>query len=787
MSQQNSQPHGRRPSHDPAPDAHAGDAHPDVGSRLTPPVPATGVPDVAPSVSSADVAPHASAVTAADDSHVVARESHGTGNGRTVPEPGVTPEPRRTEIQGTEPQDPEDDPMDFPSADLVYGRIPVTDVSPVIEGGRFPATAIPGEDIRVGATVFREGHDSLGVTAVLYDPRGRETQRRRMRLVATGTDRYEAVVRPESEGRWSFAVEGWSDLYDTWHHAAEIKLGVGQDVELMFQEAALLFDAASKESERSSEEVRAFEEASEAMTDTSRTPEERWQIATSEQILRYVEDRPLRDLVTTSARYPVEVEREAAGRGAWYEFFPRSEGATYDPESGTWTSGNFRTATPALDRAARMGFDVAYLPPIHPIGRNHRKGPDNTLTAGPQDPGSPWAIGGPEGGHDAIHPDLGTFEDFDAFVAHAQGLGLEVALDLALQASPDHPWVQEHPQWFTTRADGSIAYAENPPKKYQDIYPLNFDNDPQGLAAEVLRIVELWIGHGVDIFRVDNPHTKPLWFWEWLIARVREKHPDTVFLAEAFTRPAMMRGLAKAGFEQSYSYFTWRNTKEEIEEYFEEISHETSGFYRPNFFVNTPDILTEYLQFGGPAAFKVRAVLAATASPLWGLYAGFELFEHVARPGAEEYIDNEKFQLRPRDFDGALERGESLAPYVTRLNQIRRDHPALGDLQNLTVQATSDDAVVAYSKTKTVEHGGVEVRDTVIVVVNTDPHATREATVWLDLDSLDLRDEDFNEDGSFWVDDLISGASWKWGSHNYVRLDPYVEPAHVLSIRRDVK
>ena len=758
VSQQN-QPSGRHPFPETTPDARAGGALPDVGSRLTPPVPASGVPDVAPSVHRAGPAPSAEP------------EAH---------EPSVA-------AVAAVAADVEEGGADFPSEDLVYGRIPVSDVSPVVEGGRFPATAIPGEDIRVMATAFREGHDSLGVTAVLYDPQGREAQRRTMTLVETGTDRYQAWLRPEYEGRWSFAVEGWSDLYDTWHHAAEIKLGVGQDVELMFQEASLLFDAASKESDRGQDEVRAFEEAAEAVLDTSLSVEERWQIATSDTIRDHVTERPLRDLLSSSERYPIEVEREAAGRGSWYEFFPRSEGATFDPETGTWSSGTFRTATAALDRAARMGFDVAYLPPIHPIGRNHRKGPNNTLTAGEQDPGSPWAIGGPEGGHDAIHPDLGTFEDFDAFVAHAHELGLEVALDLALQASPDHPWVTEHPQWFTTRADGSIAYAENPPKKYQDIYPLNFDNDPQGLAAEVLRVVELWISHGVDIFRVDNPHTKPLWFWEWLIARVREEHPDTVFLAEAFTRPAMMQGLAKAGFQQSYSYFTWRNTKEEIEEYLQEVSHETSGFYRPNFFVNTPDILTEYLQFGGPAAFKVRAALAATASPLWGVYAGYELFEHVARPGAEEYIDNEKFQLRPRDFDGAVQRGESLAPYLTRLNQIRRDHPALGNLQNLTLQSASDDAIVAFSKTKTVDRDGVQVKDTVVVVVNTDPHATREATVWLDLDALDLRDQDFNEDGSFWVDDLITGSSWKWGTHNYVRLDPYVEPVHVLSIRRDVK
>ena len=331
----------------------------------------------------------------------------------------------------------------------------------------------------------------------------------------------------------------------------------------------------------------------------------------------------------------------------------------------------------------------------------------------------------------------------------------------------------------------TIAYAENPPKKYQDIYPLNFDNDPRGLSEEVLRIVKLWISHGVKIFRVDNPHTKPVWFWEWLIGTVNREHPDVVFLAEAFTRPAMMHALGRAGFQQSYSYFTWRNTKEEIEEYFTEISHESAAFFRPNFFVNTPDILTEYLQYGGPAAFKIRAVLAATARPLWGVYAGYELYEHVARPGAEEYIDNEKYEYKARDFAAAEAEGRSLAPYLTRLNSIRRAHPALGDLGNLTVHRSTDPATVVYSKHKAhlpeTHSGG---RDTVVVVVNVDPHSARESTVSLDLAALGLRDEDYNDDGTFWVDDLLTGQSWRWGEHNYVRLDAHVEPAHILHIRR---
>jgi len=366
-------------------------------------------------------------------------------------------------------------------------------------------------------------------------------------------------------------------------------------------------------------------------------------------------------------------------------------------------------------------------------------------------------------------------------VARAGELGLEVALDLALQAAPDHPWVQSNPEWFTTRVDGSIAYAENPPKKYQDIYPLNFDNDPAGLSKEILRIVLLWVSHGVKVFRVDNPHTKPLWFWEWLIGKVNKKHPDVVFLAEAFTRPAMMHALGRAGFQQSYTYFTWRNTKEELEEYFQEVSHESPAYFRPNFFVNTPDILTEYLQFGGPAAFKIRAALAATASPLWGVYAGFELFEHVARPGAEEYIDNEKFEYKSRDWDAAAESGRTLAPYLTRLNEIRRAHPALGDLQNLTLHQSTDSSTVVFSKHKTLPDG---TKDTLIIVVNVDPHGARESTVSLDLAALELDPDGFTHNGRFMVEDLLTGESWEWGEYNYVRLDPHVEPAHILSIRR---
>ncbi|MFG3662600.1 alpha-1,4-glucan--maltose-1-phosphate maltosyltransferase, partial [Streptomyces sp. NPDC047706] len=371
---------------------------------------------------------------------------------------------------------------------------------------------------------------------------------------------------------------------------------------------------------------------------------------------------PLRELVTASGALPLLVERERALFGSWYEFFPRSEGTRERPH------GTFRTAARRLEAIAAMGFDVVYLPPVHPIGSTFRKGPNNTLCAGPDDVGVPWAIGSPEGGHDAVHPDLGTLEDFDWFVERARAHGLEIALDFALQCSPDHPWVEKHPEWFHHRPDGSIAYAENPPKKYQDIYPLAFDRDMDGLVAETLRLLRHWMSHGVRIFRVDNPHTKPVVFWERVIAEVGRTDPDVIFLAEAFTRPAMMHTLAQIGFQQSYTYFTWRNSKQELTQYLTELSGEAASYMRPNFFVNTPDILHAYLQHGGRPAFEARAVLAATLSPTWGVYSGYELCENVPlREGSEEYLDSEKYQLKPRDWDDP----DSIAPLITQLNTIR--------------------------------------------------------------------------------------------------------------------
>ncbi len=654
-------------------------------------------------------------------------------------------------------------------------RIPVTDVAPLVEHGRYPVKATIGEPVTISANVFREGHDLLGAGVVLTDPEGRDRPLTYMEKTDE-PDAYVATAAPDAQGAWTYRIESWSDPYATWQHAAEIKIAAEIDVELMLLEGALVLERAAKNLPVEHKPLRsALTSAAIAGRDRQRPVPVRLAAMTSPEVTEVLRQHPLRDLVSAQGPYPLYVDRVRALYGSWYEFFPRSEGATYDEKTQTMRSGTFTTAAKRLDAVAEMGFDIIYLPPIHPIGEANRKGPNNTLTPGPNDPGSTWAIGSKLGGHDAIHPDLGTIEDFDAFVARAHQLGLEVALDLALQCAPDHPYATSHPEWFTTRADGTIAYAENPPKKYQDIYPLNFDNDFEGLSREVLRVVRHWMDHGVRVFRVDNPHTKPVMFWEWLLGEIRRSDPDVIFLSEAFTRPAMMRALAMVGFHQSYTYFTWRNAKWELEAYLDELSHVTSDAMRPNLFVNTPDILTEYLQYGGPAAFRIRAAIAATGSPTWGVYAGFELYEHVAvKPGSEEYLDSEKFQLRPRDWEAAEREGRTLAPYITKLNEIRRAHPALQQLRNLTVHSSDDESVLCYSKRTAT--GAVD--DKVIVVVNVDPHGTRETVVHLNMPALG---HDWHD--TFVVEDLITGEQWRWGENNYVRLDPSYEPAHVLAIK----
>jgi starch synthase (maltosyl-transferring) len=702
----------------------------------------------------------------------------------------------------------------------VIGRIPILDIEPVVECGRRPAKAVVGETFQVSATVIREGHGSLGAGVVLRDPAGTPGPLVIMRELTPGTDRYGAEVTVTAEGTWQFHVEAWSDPIAHWHHDAAIKVPRGQDVELMLAEGALLFERAARAIKQQPGAAQAaaarttLNALARKLRDRGLPPWDRLSATEAPAIRSVLSKYPLRDLVTRSARNPVLVDRVRALYGAWYEFFPRSEGVQFDPMGRREpVSGTLRTAARRLEAIAEMGFDVVYLPPLHPIGTTFRKGRNNTLEAKPGDPGSPWGIGSAEGGHDAIHPDLGTFADFSAFVRRAKELGLEVAIDLALQASPDHPWVKEHPEWFTTRADGSIAYAENPPKKYQDIYPLNFDNDPEGLYTEVLRIVRLWMDHGVRIFRVDNPHTKPLRFWERLLADVRETDPDVLFLAEAFTRPAMMRMLAMVGFHQSYTYFTWRNSKDELTEYLRELSGPAAAYMRPNFFANTPDILNEYLQHGGPAAFKIRAVLAAMLSPAWGIYSGFELYENTpVRPGSEEYLDSEKYQYRARDWAAAERDGLGIAPYITDLNRIRNSHLALHWLRNLRFHHVDQPELICFSKrvpgrvitaarTDTGSTYGADTiterssvlaapqageqagaaSDTVLVVVNLDPHQAREATVWLDLPALGI-----DTNAGFTVTDELSGDTYRWGQANYVRLDPAVRPAHIFTVTRDL-
>ena len=478
-----------------------------------------------------------------------------------------------------------------------------------------------------------------------------------------------------------------------------------------------------------------------------------------------------RTVYGSTEKYPIRADRERALSGAWYEFFPRSEGAVKNAD-GTITSGTFVSATKRLPAVAAMGFDVLYLPPIHPIGVAHRKGPNNSLTAGPNDPGVPWAIGNSDGGHDAINPELGTMKDFENFVSAAKKAGLEIALDLALQTSPDHPWVKSNPQWFNKRADGTIAYAENPPKKYQDIYPINFDDDYEGIRDEVLRIIRLWVSKGVKIFRVDNPHTKPVHFWQDLLDIVRRESPEVIFLAEAFTAPAMMHALAKAGFHQSYTYFTWRTSKTELTEYGREVAQQTSAFFRPNFWVNTPDINPLHLQSGNPAMFALRAVLASTLTPSWGMYAGYEIYEHRPfKEGGEEYLDSEKYEIKVRDWDGATKKGLTLAPFITQLNAIRKANPALQQLRNLVFHNTESEAIIAYSKR--------EGKNLILVVVNLDPSFAQGTIVHWDMNALGL-------EGTFAVKDLLDGKSFDWTEHQFIQLDPtrpVGKVAHICQVK----
>lgn len=649
------------------------------------------------------------------------------------------------------------------------GRIAIDDTAPLIAGGH-PAKAVVGEVFPIRAVVWREGHEAVGATLAVRAPGSSRTRRIPM-APDFEPDVFNATFSPDSTGDWTYRIEGWSDPIASWRSAVEAKLAVGHnalDLANDLEIGARLFERAAQAVPK--KQFERLQIAATALRSNEQLPA-RVGPAFSAEVAEILHMAPLRELVTRGARNHVSVERPRALYGSWYEFFPRSTGGR--DTDGAPQHGTFATAAAELPRIAAMGFDVVYLPPIHPIGTVNRKGRNDALTATADDVGSPWAIGSADGGHDAIHPQLGTRAGFTDFVAAAAAHGLEVALDLALQCAPDHPWVREHPEWFITLPDGTIAYAENPPKKYQDIYPLDFDNDPDGLYAEVLRIVRHWIGLGVTIFRVDNPHTKPVDFWEWLIAEVHRTDPDVVFLAEAFTYPARIYGLARRGFSQSYTYFTWRVHKAELTEFGNELAAKADEA-RPNLFVNTPDILHESLQHGGHAMFAIRACLAATLGPSWGMYSGFELFEHHAvRPGSEEYLDSEKYELRARPFDEARANGQSLEPWITRLNEIRRNHAALRQLRCLHFHHIDNDALLAYSKIDAASG------DAVLVVVNLNPFTTEEGMLWLDLPAVGRE-----PDVQMVVHDEISGEEYHWGQVDYIRLDPARAVAHVIALPR---
>jgi starch synthase (maltosyl-transferring) len=690
--------------------------------------------------------------------------------------------------------------IDARSAASSRHRVIVEHLRPEIDGGRFAIKRTVGERVAVTVDMFADGHDLLaGVLKYRKVPAGRPAaEPAPQRAVWAGSRKADPAAWTETPltpavndawtasfivselGEYEYTVEGWIDRFGTWLKGLIAKFDAGQDVASELLEGAeLVQDAAGRlkaaptndagpgdagAAFRRPEEDDSLLEIADLLRG-ERPQGERVAAARDPQLRALMDARPDRTASTVYDRdLRVIVDPVRARFSAWYEMFPRS--CTPDPSR----SGTFREAEARLPEIAAMGFDVVYLPPVHPIGRTHRKGRNNSLTPQPDDPGSPWAIGSGEGGHMAIEPGLGTIDDFDRFVATAAHLGLQVALDIAFQASPDHPWVREHPQWFKHRPDGSIKYAENPPKKYQDIYPLDFESGEwSGLWEELRDVFLFWLAHGVSIFRVDNPHTKSFRFWEWCIADIKRNHPQAIFLAEAFTRPKVMQYLAKTGFTQSYTYFTWRNTAAELREYLTELTQtEVHEYLRPNFFANTPDILHEYLQRGGRPAFEVRLVLAATLAASYGIYSGFELCENVpVRAGSEEYLDSEKYQITVRDWN----QPGNLKELIARVNDIRRAHPALQQNATLRFHAADNDALLWFSKS--------DGDDRVFLVTNTDPHHMQHG--WLELPLADLG---IPPDAFFVVEDLLDGAQYAWrGAWNYVKLDPAERMAHIFVIR----
>ena len=675
-----------------------------------------------------------------------------------------------------------------------FGRIAVMDVTPNEESGRFPARVELGEPFKVTAQVFIEGRTKVGATAIVRNHRGKEMQRLPMTCTNPGLDRWEVMLtcgehsdvkpwQPEFAaikrqlGEWSVTIEGWEDTYKSWLHDAAIKVKVNDDVENALESGAQLLErwAKTADAKLSAAQRKTLVAAATTMKDTSLTPEARLAAATSEPVAQLHLTNPLRDGVSPSQPQRFLVQRPESSFAAWYQFFPRSEGAYVDPETGKIVQGTLKTSVSGLERAKAEGFDIVYLPPIFPIGKTNRKGRNNALEAGPDDPGSPFGIGSELGGHDTVDPLLGNMDDFKALVAKAHELGLEIALDFALQCSPDHPWVKQHPDWFRHKPDGSIAFAENPPKKYQDIYPIDFNADMPGIEKEVERVLELWINAGVTIFRIDNPHTKPVRFWQDVIAAVTKKHPEILFLAEAFTRPGMMRALSYVGFTQSHCYFPWRNTKEELGKYLETTNGD-DGYYQHNtFWPTTPDILTAYVRDNGIAGHAVRAVLAAMGSPSWGIYNGFELIENKQRPGFEEQIDNEKYEVKVRDWSAADKYG--IAELLTNLNRVRREHPKAFSYHNLTVLESSDPNILAFARHTPAELTGTDKPETLIVVVNLDGHEAHQAMV-----HLELPDYDIDPKWGAHIHDELTGRDFAWSWDNFVSLAPWADVAHIFTV-----
>lgn len=675
-----------------------------------------------------------------------------------------------------------------------FGRIAVMDVTPNEESGRFPARVELGEPFKVTAQVFIEGRTKVGATAIVRNHRGKEMQRLPMTCTNPGLDRWEVMLtcgehsdvkpwQPEFAaikrqlGEWSVTVEGWEDTYKSWLHDAAIKVKVNDDVENALESGAQLLErwAKTADAKLSAAQRKMLVAAAATMKDTSLTPEDRLAAATSEPVAQLHLTNPLRDGVSPSQPQRFLVQRPESSFAAWYQFFPRSEGAYVDPETGKIVQGTLKTSVSGLERAKAEGFDIVYLPPIFPIGKTNRKGRNNALEAGPDDPGSPFGIGSELGGHDTVDPLLGNMDDFKALIAKAHELGLEIALDFALQCSPDHPWVKQHPDWFRHKPDGSIAFAENPPKKYQDIYPIDFNADMPGIEKEVERVLELWINAGVTIFRIDNPHTKPVRFWQDVIAAVTKKHPEILFLAEAFTRPGMMRALSYVGFTQSHCYFPWRNTKEELGKYLETTNGD-DGYYQHNtFWPTTPDILTAYVRDNGIAGHAVRAVLAAMGSPSWGIYNGFELIENKQRPGFEEQIDNEKYEVKVRDWSAADKYG--IAELLTNLNRVRREHPKVFSYHNLTVLESSDPNILAFARHTPAELTGTDKPETLIVVVNLDGHEAHQAMV-----HLELPDYGIDPKWGAHIHDELTGRDFAWSWDNFVSLAPWADVAHIFTV-----